>query len=521
MTVFAYIVSVGFMILLPIVLAILLRRYVRVPWYLFCGGILTFIVSQVVHLPLNNWLTDLGLLPPQGTLTGPPLWQTALILGLTAGLCEELARTAGYAILRRARRFEDGLMLGLGHGGIEAMVLGGVITAATFSSLWGLRSTDLSSLKLSLDQLQALSTQMDALNSSAWSAFVPLVERILAMQAQVTLSVIVLQAFSRRKWLYVPLAILYHALIDGLLVYVQYTWNNALLTYAGFVLLLLPAAIWMILIAPRQRLRQAAIQIPFASELKIFWLALRKEIVQQWRSKRVLVVAAVFVLFGMGSPLLAKFTPEILKSVSGAEMFANLIPEPTIADAIGQYIKNLTQFSFIIAVLLGMGAVVGEKERNTIAMILSKPMPRWAFLMSKFTAQFLVYMLAFLVAGLGAFYYTAVLFEMPDIGQFATMNLLLFTWLLTFVAVTLLASVLGGSTGAAAGIGLGLSVVLLLASNLPRVGVLAPGGLTAWAGQLGIGAEQINANGGALAMAVVIVLVSMVVSLAVFERQEL
>jgi len=369
--------------------------------------------------------------------------------------------------------------------------------------------------------LNALTAQLNQLSGSAWSAFIPLIERILAMQAQVTLSIIVLQAFSQRKWFYVPVAILYHALLDGLLVYVQYTWENTLLTYGLFILLLLPAAIWMVRIAPLQRLREAQFPVRFGSELQIFWLALRKELTQQWRSKRILVVGAVFILFGMGSPLLAKFTPEILKSVTGAEMFADLIPEPTIADSYGQYIKNLTQFGFILAVLLGMGAVVGEKERGTVALILSKPMPRWAFLISKFTAQLLVYLLAFLVAGAGAYYYTFVLFGAPDIGQFALINLLLLVWLLTFVGVTLLASVLGASTGAAAGIGLGLSVILLLAGNLPKVGPLAPGGLTAWAGQLGVGTAEVTANGGALAMAGVIVTVSLVVALAVFEKQEL
>ena len=50
-------------------------------------GILTFIASQVVHLPLNAWLADLGILPHAGRAETPPLWQFALVAGLTAGLC--------------------------------------------------------------------------------------------------------------------------------------------------------------------------------------------------------------------------------------------------------------------------------------------------------------------------------------------------------------------------------------------------------------------------------------------------
>jgi hypothetical protein len=39
--------------------------------------------------------------------------------------------------------------------------------------------------------------------------------------------------------------------------------------------------------------------------------------------------------------------------------------------------------------------VAGEKERGLTPMILSKPMPRWAFLLSKFAAQTLLYLLGF------------------------------------------------------------------------------------------------------------------------------
>ena len=63
MTILVYILSVLLMILVPVVLAALLRRRFVVPWFLFCVGILTFTASQAVHLPFNAWLADLGVLP--------------------------------------------------------------------------------------------------------------------------------------------------------------------------------------------------------------------------------------------------------------------------------------------------------------------------------------------------------------------------------------------------------------------------------------------------------------------------
>ena len=141
MLAFNYTLSVFLMIVLPVLFAALLRRRIQVAWWLFCVGILTFIVSQVVHLPLNDWLMEIKLLGQPGLDDSHPLWWNAMLLGLTAGLCEELARALGLflltAVLRRRQgaapqwTLGQGLMLGLGHGGIEAMFFGGVLVAAT------------------------------------------------------------------------------------------------------------------------------------------------------------------------------------------------------------------------------------------------------------------------------------------------------------------------------------------------------------------------------------------------------
>jgi ABC-2 type transport system permease protein len=188
-----------------------------------------------------------------------------------------------------------------------------------------------------------------------------------------------------------------------------------------------------------------------------------------------------------------------------------------------QYVKNLTQFGFILALLLGMNAVAGEKEHKSIEQILSKPMPRWAFITSKFSAQSLVFAGAMAISMLGAYYYTVILFGSTPFDRFAQMNLLMFIWLLTFVAVTLVGSVIGSTTSTAAGIGLVGCVILLLSGSLPKVGQILPGGLATWIGQIGasITGAGVQGNWGAVAMALVIVLMGLLTSIAIFERQEL
>ena len=501
----------------PVLLAIRLRRRYTVPWLYFCVGILTFLGAQVVHLPLNELLSSMGLLSEDAT-EGKELVQLALIAGLTAGLTEELARAAGYAIVRRARKFEDAIMMGLGHGGIEAMVIG-VIIAASSSALWAFGNSTSLIAELSLEQMAIIEQQMKMLEGSQLLVLAVLTERMIALAIQVGLSVLVLQAFLRRNWLYVAMAVLYHAAFDFVALYGVSQIENIWLVEAMLALMAAPLIIWVWRRRPEDQVKKTRQLGSLIPEIKLFVVSLRKEMLFQWRSRRVVIIGAIFLLFGMVSPLLAKFTPALLGSLEGAEQLADFIPEPTAEEAIGQYIKNLTQFGFVLAILMGMGSVVGEREKGTAAMILSKPMPRWAFITSKYISQAIVYSLGFILAMIAAYYYTVFLFGPIDLFAFLGVNILLLLWLLVFVAVTIFGSTAGRTTAAAAGIALVVSVMLLFASSIPRYGALAPGGLVAWAGQLLVGNETVP-NGGSVALSLVLILVALIAALAVFEEQE-
>ena len=523
----SYAISITLMIALPVALAIALRRRFRAPWWLFLAGAAAFVASQAWHLPLNNWLADVGVLPQVGLPAGRELLRVALILGFSAGFSETLARVIAFALLFRAgkaQRWEGGVMVGLGHGGIEAMIVGAVLTASTLSSLAALRGVDLSTLNLSPEQMAAITQQMALYEGPAWQAFMGLIERAIAIGLHVSLSMLVWYAFHRRQPLYILVALLYHSLFDAAAAYLVGSLGferlSLVLIELIFLVAALPGLAWVWYLWRRRDGKPRRLLQPFGVEMKLFFTALNKELLQQWRTKRVLVVLAVFALFGLMSPMIAYFTPQLLGLIEGAEMFADIIPEPTEADAIAQYIGNITQFGFIIALLLGMGAVAGEKERGTAAMVLSKPLPRWAFILSKFVAQALVYAAAFLLAALATYYYTAILFDGLQLGPFLLGNLLLLEWLLVFAAVTLLGSAIARTTGAAAGVALVGAMLLFLAGSLPTVGPLAPSGLVAWASQLGL-ATEVPSNWGAVAANAVLVVVIVLGAVAAFEKQEL
>jgi ABC-type transport system involved in multi-copper enzyme maturation permease subunit len=170
-----------------------------------------------------------------------------------------------------------------------------------------------------------------------------------------------------------------------------------------------------------------------------------------------------------------------------------------------------------------MGSVASEKEKGITEMILHKPLPRWAFILSKFTAQTLVYVVAFFIAEILAYVYILVLFEPVSFGVFSLINLLLLMWLLCFTAITTLGSTVSRSIGTAAGISLAGSVVLLLSAQIPNYGSISPQALMGWAGILGneLSFNLQTSNFTALGAAVVLIIMALIWAVGLFEQQEL
>jgi ABC-2 type transport system permease protein len=250
-----------------------------------------------------------------------------------------------------------------------------------------------------------------------------------------------------------------------------------------------------------------------------FAALLRKELLEQWRTARLPLVATVFLLVGLSSPLLARFTPEILKAVGGGQ-FTIVLPTPTDADAYDQLAKNLGQFGAIIAVLLAMGSVATEKERGTAALILTKPASRGAFLLAKLVAIATTLGIATAVAGAGAWFYTLVLFAPPPVAGFAAAMVLQWLALVAYAAITFLGSTLTRSALAAAGLGVVAFIALGILGIVPAIGRYLPTGLGTPARALAIGQPGVDALGPASA-SVILVAGLVLVSWLAFRRQEL
>ena len=196
-------INYALMILIPIVVAIFIRRRTGAPWRLFFIGAVTFIASQVLHIPFNAVVLRSGLLSTDTTV-----WSSLIIyavfLGLSAGVFEETARYLTYRFWAKdARSWSRGLMLGAGHGGSEAILVG-ALAAVNFVALLAAVNNETAMNALPADQRSLVTSALaQIMDAPTGTLLLGAVERVFAITAHLAMSLLVLQVFLRRNiaWL--------------------------------------------------------------------------------------------------------------------------------------------------------------------------------------------------------------------------------------------------------------------------------------------------------------------------------
>jgi len=206
-----------------------------------------------------------------------------------------------------------------------------------------------------------------------------------------------------------------------------------------------------------------------------------KELLEQWRSLRMMAVTAVLVVWGITGPLTARYMNELMAAIPGTpEGLEAVLPKPTVELAVSELADNLAQFGLILALLVPMASVAGEKSSGTAAMVLSKPASRGTFLLAKLLALLVTFAVGTGLGVAAGYAYTGMLFTWLPPGGFAMLAGALLLYLLAYASLTLLASTLMRSQLGAAGLAFGMALLLGLLGSLPGIGEWFPASLLGW-----------------------------------------
>jgi ABC-2 type transport system permease protein len=177
----------------------------------------------------------------------------------------------------------------------------------------------------------------------------------------------------------------------------------------------------------------------------------RKELLEVFRTYRLLIVSAVFLIAGLSGPLLTYYLPDILKSSSRSQHIHIVVGKQTALDAIMSYVGSVTQLPMLAVILVAMGVIADERRSGIASLILYRPISRAAYLLSKATAEGGVVLVGLALGAAAAYYYTVLLFSDVGLGPFVLINVGLLLIALDVLALTLLCSALLPSSVAAGG----------------------------------------------------------------------
>jgi len=207
---FSYIVSIIIEIGLPLILAFIIWKKFKVSWVIFFLGMVLFLAS-LIRIPLNNYVTGLFRFNFHGENF---IIMSALFVSLTAGLFEEGVRILAIGVIIKPRNFYKSIMYGIGHGGGgESMIFVGITSLINYI-LFRFFPNILPGYTIS--QFQDINWYLPLVGS---------MERIFAITIQVSLSVIIMYAFLKRKYYFIAIAIIYHFIIDFIAVYAVYKFG--------------------------------------------------------------------------------------------------------------------------------------------------------------------------------------------------------------------------------------------------------------------------------------------------------
>lgn len=194
-------ISTAIAIILPIAAALFFNKKYNTSWKAVVVGALIFIVFQpLTRFQLlglwqkTNWYTYNSVVNP---------WTIYLIAGFTAGIFENVGRFIGFKFfLRDKLEWKNGIAYGIGHGGIEAVLLAGI----PFMNLI----------------VTTLTNGMLVYNDP-FMYLIGGIERIFAMTLHVALSLVVLYGVKNKKNRYLLYAIVLHGLVDSSIGFIKNT----------------------------------------------------------------------------------------------------------------------------------------------------------------------------------------------------------------------------------------------------------------------------------------------------------
>lgn len=207
---------------------------------------------------------------------------------------------------------------------------------------------------------------------------------------------------------------------------------------------------------------------------------LKKEILEQLRSGKLMIISILFVLFGIMNPATAKLTPWLLEMMADSMAQGGMTitaADPTALDSWMQFYKNIPM-ALIAFILMESNIFTREYQSGTMLLSLTKGLSRYKVVIAKSLVLILLWTLGYWLCFGITYGYNAYFWDNSIAKNLITSVVYWWVFGLWVIGLVILFSTLSNeNTGVLVGTG-GIVLVSSLLSFFPKLSNYLPTSLS-------------------------------------------
>jgi ABC-2 type transport system permease protein len=189
---------------------------------------------------------------------------------------------------------------------------------------------------------------------------------------------------------------------------------------------------------------------------------LRLEVLRYTRTRRWIPLLAVFVIFGLGGPVLAKYLPELVKNQTG-DNITIIVSKPRPVDGVALFASNAGQLGLLVTLVVAAGVLAVDANARLSAFYRTRVRPFDRVILARYAVTAAAVSMSYLLGALSAWYETTVVLGHVNPGRYLVGIAFTVVYLWFAVAIVALAASLArsvaGTAAAAIAFLLGLPIL--------------------------------------------------------------
>lgn len=244
----------------------------------------------------------------------------------------------------------------------------------------------------------------------------------------------------------------------------------------------------------------------------------KKEFIENMKNYRFLIMFAVFLIFGITSAFLAKFTPEILSALA-ADM--EMSSKPVALDAWKQFYKNISGVGFSAFIILYGSCLSSEYSKGTLVLMVTKGLSRSAVIFAKYTVAAVLMTISYWASFATTYGYTAYLWQGTTLSHVALAAFSLWVIGFLYLSILMLGCVIFKQTFTSILFAGGVIAIISLLGMIKPLSKFSPFILTSKNLDLISGTATISEFITPMVISVIMTFVGLLIAIKLFNKKQL